>query len=286
MCDITAHNNKGIEDVHIVLNDDRPLRIWQMPDCLKVSNRYVVSARIGAATEPNEYSVITVIDRFGMIMRGLSDGKIKVVAQWRGHQEMDVVVWKAAQLGKLYDDAWLVFITNEVDASGKTHIIDDVANVYPNIFIRAREIDLLNNRYKVTFGFKIDSYTKKRVVDCYKQLVDAELLVNPYGMSGQAPELSAAVGLYISNLMPIPFFKKHMDCKELELANMRRLTMLDGKLRRTPIEELKSCHSKDIVSFCERASEMLHIELTSVRFCYFASVYTTLSEEERTRVSL
>lgn len=206
MCDIAAHNNKGIEGSHIVLNNDRPLRIWQMPDCLNVSNRYVVSARIGAATEPNEYSVITVIDRFGM-MRGMR-GKVKVVALWKGHQEMDVVVWKAAQLGKLYDDALLVFFTNEVDASGKTHIIDDVADVYPNIFIRTREIDLLNNRYKVTFGFKIDPHTKKRVVDCYKQLVDAELLVNPDGMSGQPPELSAAVGLYISNLMPIPFFKK------------------------------------------------------------------------------
>ena len=166
------------------IGDGEVMKIWQKPDCLKVANRYVVSVDIGGAGKHSDFSVITVIDRF-LMMNG---GKPKVVARWRGHIRHDLLAWKAAQIAHWYGDALLVFESNtaetekgKIDTEGDHFgtIIDEIADYYPNLYIRESTVDSVTQKRVNKYGFQTNRLTKQYVIDNYIAYVDDQLYYEP-----------------------------------------------------------------------------------------------------------
>lgn len=216
------------------VDDGQILRIWQHPDPLKVSNRYVVSVDIGGRSRSADYTVMTVIDRF-LMMRQYG-GKPAVVARWRGHIRYDLLAWKAAQLAHYYKDALLVIEKNTADTrKGKIEeegehsgsVIDEIADYYPNMYIRATEVDKVTQKQTNIFGFHTNAQTKEYVIDNYVAYVEDGLYTEPDkqafdelliyerkedGTMGNVDGrnnhddivMSTGIGLYVSQKMPLP----------------------------------------------------------------------------------
>jgi len=256
---IVADAEKGEDAIYKARFDDRIddgqiLRVWQFPDCLKVNDRYVVSVDIGGRGKNSDYTVMTVIDRFGL-MQGMN-GKPKVVARWRGHLRHDLVAWKAAQLAHLYDDALLVIEKNTADTKkGKVEeegdhsgtIIDEIANYYPNLYIRAQEVDKVTQKVTNIYGFHTNATTKEQVIDNYNAYIEDELYEEPDeqafnelhiyerkedGTMGNVDGknnhddivMSTGIGLYVSQHMPLPTW--HVE-EEVEMSVGRAHTEAD-----------------------------------------------------------
>lgn len=225
---------KAIRTAHLTdrVDDGQILRIWQMPDVLKVSNRYVVSVDIGGRSRNSDFTVMTVIDRFPMMF----GGKPKVVARWRGHIRFDLLAWKAAQLAHFYGDAMLVIEKNTADTKkGKIEeegehsgsVIDEIADYYPNMYIRATEVDKVTQKTTNIYGFHTNPVTKELVIDNYVKYVEDELYEEPDeqayvelliyerkedGTMGNVDGkdnhddivMSTGIGLWVSQKMPLP----------------------------------------------------------------------------------
>lgn len=239
---IIAKDDKGEKAISTArftdkVDDGQILRVWQMPDCLQVENRYVVSVDIGGRRQSSDFTVMTVIDRFGM-MRGMG-GRPKVVARWRGHVRHDLLAWKAAGLAHLYGDAELVIEKNTADTQrGRIEeegehsgtIIDEIADYYPNLYIRATEVDKVTQKVTNVYGFHTNVVTKEYVIDNYVAYVEDELYEEPDkqafdelliyerkedGTMGNVDGknnhddivMSTGIGLYVSQKMPLPEWK-------------------------------------------------------------------------------
>lgn len=181
-----AKGEQAIKTAHFVpyIGDGEMMKVWQMPDCLRVSNRYVVSVDIGGAGNHSDFTVMTVIDRFSMMF----GEKPKVVARWRGHIRHDLLAWKAAQLAHFYRDALLVFESNTAEtekgriATEGDHfgtIIEEIADYYPNLYIRETTVDSVTKKRVNKFGFQTNRQTKQYVIDNYIAYVDDQLYDEP-----------------------------------------------------------------------------------------------------------
>ena len=214
------------------VEDGQALRIWKMPDCLKVKNRYVVSVDIGGRSKNSDYTVMTVIDRFPLMF----GGKPIVVARWRGHIRYDLLAWKAAQLAHFYNDAELVIEKNTADTKkGRIEeegehsgsVIDEIADYYPNLYIRASEVDKVTQKVTNIYGFHTNPVTKELVIDNYVKYIEDELYEEPDeqayvelliyerkedGTMGNVEGknnhddivMSTGIGLWVSQKMPLP----------------------------------------------------------------------------------
>ncbi len=236
---IVSKTEKGEDAIYTAkfvetVGDGQVLRIWQMPDCLKVSNRYVVAVDIGGRSQTSDFTVMTVIDRLGM-MRGMG-GKPKVVARWRGHIRHDLLAWKAAALAHFYGDAELVIESNTadtkknmIDTEGEhsLSIIDEIADYYDNLYIRETRVDEVTQKVTNVYGFQTNVLTKQLVIDNYIAYVDDQLYYEPDkqcydelriyerhddgtlgNVEGQNNHddivMSTGIGLYVSQKMPLP----------------------------------------------------------------------------------
>ena len=237
---IIGDEDKGIKAIRTArlvdrIDDGQILRIWQMPDCLKVENRFVVSVDIGGKSKNSDYTVMTVIDRFPMMF----GGRPKVVARWRGHLRHDLIAWKAAQLAHFYGDALLVIEKNtadtkkeRIDEEGEHSgtIIDEIADYYPNLYIGRTEVDKVTQKVTNVFGFHTNTLTKEQVIDNYVAYVEDELYEEPDeqayvelyiyerkedGTMGNVDGkdnhddivMSTGIGLWVSQRMPMPTWK-------------------------------------------------------------------------------
>lgn len=181
-----AKGREAIRTAHFVpyIGDGEVMKIWQMPDCLKVSNRFVVSVDIGGAGKQSDFTVMTVIDRFPMMCGGVP----KVVARWRGHIRHDLLAWKAAMIAHFYNDALLVFESNTAETEkGKIGtegdhfgtIIDEIADEYTNLYIRETTVDSVTKKKVNKYGFQTNRQTKQYVIDNYIAYVDDQLYEEP-----------------------------------------------------------------------------------------------------------
>jgi hypothetical protein len=237
---VVASEEKGVKAIRTArfvdtVDDGQIMRVWKRPDGLKVNNRYVVSVDIGGRSKNADFSVITVIDRFAMMF----GGKPEVVARWRGHIRHDLLAWKAAQIAHLYGDALLVIEKNtadtkkgQVDTEGDHSgtIIDEIADYYPNMYIRATEVDKVTQKTTNIYGFHTNTLTKGYVIDNYIAYIEDSLYVEPDkqaydelliyerkedGTMGNVEGknnhddivMSTGIGLYVSQKMPKPTWK-------------------------------------------------------------------------------
>ena len=213
-------------------------KIWAMPDnTIKVKNRYLVSVDIGGRTDVADYSVIRVFDRLQLIYGGVPEA----ILTWRGHLDQDLVIWKAAQIGKFYNDALLAPETNSLRAkqadSEGDHIItvlDEILPFYPNIYMRT-DPEKVRAGAPARYGFHTNPKTKTDIIntmnrdlreegyieydstvcdeyDCYEIKPDGS-----YGaVEGQHDDLAMCtmIGKKVSDLMPLPVLITEEKTKE------------------------------------------------------------------------
>lgn len=143
------------------------LKIYEFPDYLKVSNRYVVvfDPQKGIS-EKADYGVISVFDRYWMMY----GGKPEVVAEWRGQIDKDITIWIAAQIARYYNNALLVVESNTYDSEFKDDdaefIFDTIADYYANLYSRT-PADKIREGIPVKYGFNTNKSTKPMIIANY-----------------------------------------------------------------------------------------------------------------------
>lgn len=161
------------------------LWIWQQPEIdveEKVLHRYLVVVDIGGRSRKADWSVITVFDRI-MQMDG---GAPSVVAQWYGHIDMDLLAWKSAQVAKYYDDALLVIESNtlethdkerQVDGDQSQYILNQIKDVYDNLYARKRSEDEIKEQAPIKYGFHTNVLTKPMIISTLVECIRERLYV-------------------------------------------------------------------------------------------------------------
>lgn len=192
MADIVLPGKKGsqmIRDSKIAIREDGDgeVKIWKLPNnnILKVDNRYLVSVDIGGKSDSSDYTVMTVIDRIG-IMPTMKD-KPRVVARYRGHCRHDVLAWKAAALAHFYDDALLVIESNTADREKNNNtegdhfgtIIEEISDYYDNLYQRTSSPEDVGNNVLAKYGFQTNKITKGWIIDNLEACVDDKLWHEP-----------------------------------------------------------------------------------------------------------
>lgn len=128
----------------------------------KMLNRYVAGVDVGGRSEGSDRTVIAVLDRLGHN----GDGVPEFVAQWTGHCDYDILVHKAADIARFFDNALLVIESNtleQADAVSGLGILKLIAAEYSNIY-RRRATDELTDRPTQKIGFHTNRATKLMLV--------------------------------------------------------------------------------------------------------------------------
>lgn len=161
------------------------LSVWNLPvisNTEKVTERYLVVVDIGGRSKKADWSVITVFDRVFMA----DGGKPVVVAQWYGHVDMDILAWKAAQIAAFYDNALLVIESNTLETKDKERqvdgdlshfILNQIKDVYPNLYARRQSEDDIKEGRPKKYGFHTNVSTKPMVIATLIKAVRENLYV-------------------------------------------------------------------------------------------------------------
>lgn len=171
--------------IEIRTDGEGDLKIWAVPNCLKIENRYIVSVDIGGKSTTSDYTVMTVIDRFGLIPT--IKGKPRVVARYRGHVRHDKLAWMAAALAHYYDDAQLVIESNTADREKNNNtegdhfltIIEEIADYYENLYQRTSSSEDVGENVLMKYGFQTNRLTKQQIIDNLEEFVDDMLWDEP-----------------------------------------------------------------------------------------------------------
>ncbi|MDE6409667.1 MAG: terminase [Muribaculaceae bacterium] len=147
-------------------------KIWETPQyssqCI-IESRYVAVVDVGGRSAQSDWSVIAIFDREPM-MRG--DGP-KVVAQWRGHTDFDLLAWRAALGASIYDDALLVIESNSIETHDPARNTDGdqsgfffnrLRDIYPNLYSRQRSEEDIMRKAPRKFGFHTNVSTKPLII--------------------------------------------------------------------------------------------------------------------------
>ncbi len=239
--DIHGNALKGKEAITAVKfypDEKGLLKIWAMPASSQIyTDRYIVSVDIGGRSDSSDYSVITVIDRLGM-MPGINEVP-RVVARWRGHIRHDYLAWKACAIARFYHNALLVFESNTYDMEKEKNtegehmefILDEVGYNYDNMYIRNSASESFRPETPKKWGFQTNKVTKPKLIDNLIVYIDDQLYDEPdSAMYEELPKyqyledgtmgnvkgrgnhddiiMSTAIGLYVSQYeMSIPKIK-------------------------------------------------------------------------------
>lgn len=251
--DITGQTDTGddcIKGLRFMADRNGTLQIWSMPDEAQrrgdkdiwdyiphksgdtyLADRYLTVVDIGGRSQKADWSVIVVFDR----MYCLDGQGPAVVAQWRGHIDMDRLAWKAMQIAAFYDEALLVIESNtlethdrdrRVDGDQSTYILQQIRGVYRNLYARRQSAEDIRQGLPRKWGFHTNVATKPLIISTLVKVVreglyterDAECLDEmlvyerkPNGafgaIEGRHDDLlmTRAIGLHISaHEMPLP----------------------------------------------------------------------------------
>jgi len=173
-----------LENIRVRKEEDGRLKIWQDvekdTDDERVTNRYLVIVDVCKGMSAKaDLAVIAVMDRFWMM-----DGEPPtVVAQWRGHIEMDRLAWKAAQLAEYYNHALLVIESNTLETNNTRgqadYILTLVREVYDNLYARKSDNTSNDVREKapIRYGFHTNVLTKRTIITNLQTVVRERLYI-------------------------------------------------------------------------------------------------------------
>ena len=143
-----------------------------------MTNRYLVIVDVCKGMSAKaDFAVIAVFDRVWMI----EGDPPSLVAQWRGHIEMDRLAWKAAQVAEYYNHAFLVIESNTLETnntrSEAEYILNLVSDVYDNLYARKSDNTSTDVREKppVKYGFHTNRLTKGTIIHNLKAVVRERL---------------------------------------------------------------------------------------------------------------
>lgn len=177
-----------ISNIQFVPNQDGNLRIWEMPDDSPVKDRYVVAVDIGGPNETSDYSVVRVMDRLMRMPDFGLEGRPNVVAEMRYHTEHDLLAYDAMRVAKWYGDALLVIESNTLETKdqnrdtggdGSEYILDIVADIYPNIYMRHNKEEEVSDKIQKRYGFHTNASTKPKIIDHMKTCLRDKLWDEP-----------------------------------------------------------------------------------------------------------
>lgn len=219
----------ALKDLRFLEDKTGCLKIWEMPDTsFKAKDRYIVATDVGGRSERADYSVILVLDRW---WRTEGEGDV-VVAEWHGHIRHDRLAWKMAQIAAFYNQALLVvesntFETRDNDTEGEhsAFILDVIGRTYRNMYARQSAPDKIRKTRRKMWGFQTNTHTKALIIDNLITMIDDRLYtereieaLNEYRVYQRTEKgtleaaegyhddrlMARAIGLYISQTMPIP----------------------------------------------------------------------------------
>lgn len=184
--DVYADSDSGkdaLKHLRFVEDTQGLLWIWDLPeidDKEIVTNRYLTIVDIGGRSKKADWSVILVIDRLFM----LDGDRPEVVAQWYGHIDMDILAWKAAQIAAFYDNSLLVIESNtlethdkerQVDGDLSHFILNQIKDVYPNLYARKQTEDEIREGLPRKYGFHTNVATKPMIISTLIKVVREHL---------------------------------------------------------------------------------------------------------------
>lgn len=232
-----VEGEEALTDLKFVPDAQGDLAVWALPDAddpedtETVADRYLTVVDVGGRSDKADWSVVVVFDRLAMI----EGGRPAVVAQWRGHCDIDLLAWKAAQIAAFYEESLLVIESNtlethdrqrQVDGDQSLYILNQIADVYPNLYARRLSEEDVRQGLPKKYGFHTNTNTKPMVVSALIRAVreqawveaDERLLSElldyerkPNGAYGAIPGqhddmlMTRAIGLHVCfSEMPLP----------------------------------------------------------------------------------
>lgn len=189
--DIYGYGDEGedaLRDLRFKADAQGLLWVWNLPDPVntndpeEVTNRYLTVVDVGGRSHKADWSVIVVFDRLLM----MDGGKPAVVAQWYGHIDMDLLAWKAAQIAAFYDNSLLVIESNtlethdkerNVDGDQSAAILNQIKDIYPNLYARKQSEDAIVQGLPVRYGFHTNVATKPMIISTLVKVIREGLYV-------------------------------------------------------------------------------------------------------------
>jgi len=175
----------ALANVHFNSDRQGALKVWKYPEIdanEKVANRYMVVVDIGGRSNSADYSVIAVFDRVRMI----DGGPPEIVAQWRGHTDIDLLAWRSAQIAYWYDQALLIIESNtlethdrdrDVDGDQSQFILNQIKDVYPYLYARRQSEEDIVQGLPRKYGFHTNTATKPMIISTLIKAVREKLYV-------------------------------------------------------------------------------------------------------------
>ncbi len=230
------------------------LWIWAKPEIdpeVKITNRYLVVVDIGGRSDNADWSVIAVFDRLNMI-----DGdRQAIVAQWRGHCDIDRLAWRAAQIAAYYDNALLVIESNTLETHDRErqieggdqsqYILNQVSDFYSNLYARRQSEDEIRQGIPRKYGFHTNAATKPMIITTLikcvrdhlyterdKQVLD-EFLTYERKQNGA---YGAIVGRH-DDLLMTRAIGLHISLYEMDMPKIIKLADVRHKKRRGHVSE-------------------------------------------------
>lgn len=153
------------------------MQVWAFPDTANpMTERYLTVVDVGGRSTRADWSVVTVFDRVAMA----SGGGPEVVAQWRGHCDVDRLAWRAARIAAFYDNSLLVVESNTletreadrmVDSGGSPYILLQIRDAYPNLYVRGGSVENLREGNTQKLGFHTNTVTKSMIISTMVKVV-------------------------------------------------------------------------------------------------------------------
>lgn len=147
-----------------------------------MTDRYLTVVDVGGRSHKADWSVIVVFDRLFMS----EGGKPVVVAQWYGHIDIDLLAWKAAQIAAYYDNSLLVIESNtlethdkerDVDGDQSQFILNQVKDVYPNLYERKQPEEAIVEGAPKRYGFHTNVSTKPMIISTLVKVIREAMYV-------------------------------------------------------------------------------------------------------------
>lgn len=180
--EVYADGDEGkaaLQNIRFTSDNQGLLQIWEMPETdpdEMVTDRYLTVVDVGGRSNKADFSVVLVLDRLFMA----DGGKPTVVAQWYGHIDIDLLAWKAAQIAAFYDHSLLVIESNtlethdkerQVDGDQSAFILNQIKDVYPNLYARKQSEEAIREGQPVNYGFHTNVSTKPMIISTLVKVI-------------------------------------------------------------------------------------------------------------------
>ena len=189
--ELEGHADSGEEALEGISFEEDPngrLKVWDMPSVTSdgrpegIHDRYLVVVDVGGRSVKADWSVIAVFDRIRMLHGGVP----AVVAQWRGHCDMDQLAWLSARIARWYGDALLVIESNTletrdpdryVDGDQSAFILNQIRDSYRNLYARRQSPEDIILGKPRKYGFHTNVSTKPMVISTLVRVVREGLYI-------------------------------------------------------------------------------------------------------------